>query len=103
MNRLICIQPSGHVSILLESEIDEAHMEGGCPALDFIKGFMQHPCYLEYISLKYEGKTAHIFCDEDGRLRGIPINPWASRVLEGWNGPLTPFVGPVAIWTGRME
>lgn len=103
MNRLICIQPSGHVSVLLESEIDEANMEGGCPALNFIKGFMQHLCYLEHLRIKYEGKPAHLFCDEDGLGRALHFNQTATMVVQGYGNPSHNFVGPVAIWTGEME
>lgn len=95
--RLIIIPPSSPATI---------HLPGALPNFETLRELMGLPpaTFLEYVPITYEGQPAHLFCDEDGRAKGLPINYSASSIVEGWcRRPITRFVGPVAIWTGRME
>jgi hypothetical protein len=41
---------------------------------------------IEHVSVLWQGKPHHMFVDEEGRLRGKPLNPIATRIY--WNATL---------------
>lgn len=116
MPRLIIIKapPQRHLTLVSEVKVYDlstdfphfADKENACPPFADIKAKMglEAEDYLEHLTIKYEGKPAHLFCDENGRIKGLAANPVASYVVAAYNvGAFHDFVGPIAIWTGKME
>ena len=60
-----------------------------------VRGYIETVCYFS----KYDGKKARVYANEEGIIRDLPINRWAS---EEWNrqNPYSTFLhGNIAIQT----
>jgi hypothetical protein len=73
--------------------------EYACPKFELIRAAMgvNPDTMLEHLVVRYNGKPAHMFVDEDGLMHRWPVNPRATDLARRM------IVGPVAIWTGDME
>lgn len=55
--------------------------------------------YFERIRVRYEGKIRDAYVDEEGLLKGLPVNSWVHDKLDGvFKGYSAPIAGPVVIW-----
>lgn len=81
---LIQIQPNG--------EINKTRWEGkGRPPLEMFQSAVDG--YIEPVRARWEGITREAYVNEEGRLRGLPINLEASR-----RSGFQPLVGNMVIW-----
>lgn len=78
----------------------------------------------EHVNVLFEGRHCHMFVDEVGILKGLPINPKATVIyynnvnkrkgrptyddLSVWQPPYDvniaqPIAGPAILWTGELQ
>lgn len=93
---LMILLPGGGIDMKYYPEKDLLH---GCPKFEIIRRDlgMEPDVTLEHLLLRFQGKTAHMFMDEDGLMKRLPVNDRASTTAGRM------IVGPVGIWTGEMR
>lgn len=85
-----------------DGTIDRRDFPANQPVLDklqeWVGGYIEH---VGWPRLKFEGMDVELFCNEEGKLKGMPINPLGSRIIDeaGYTGADV-FVGPLVLFKG---
>lgn len=60
--------------------------------------------YIEYVPGKKNGQVVTVIVNEEGKLRGLPFNPRATKIYRDFfdDGELT-LVGTALIWDGEIR
>lgn len=128
--KLLLIPAIGPVVEIPASEYGE--LLYSCPCFNFMAQKLE-VSHVEHVSVLFNNKHCHMFVDEVGLIRGLPVNPRATRIYynntfkrEGLAtlvyedlaaNPQLPvgshaqitglitnlIVGPALLWTGDME
>ena len=57
--------------------------------------------YIEHVGgIKYEGHDCYMWCNEEGKLKGLPINTKATEIFQKAHGPVDVIVGDVVVVIG---
>jgi hypothetical protein len=60
--------------------------------------------YIEGIKVMYEGKTRTAYVNDEGLLRGLPINRLATEAAQAYyQRPISPIVGTMVIWMPNVQ
>ncbi len=106
MSRLIVIQPNGECTV--HTGYKGHPFNNRCPHFEVLCELMGLPkVLLESLPINYEGRSAYLFCDEDGIAKELTYNDLATCLIAVWSKfpyyKQTFFCGPIAIWTGDYE
>lgn len=126
LTKLHVIYADGAVATYFFKPGDE-RLSFGVPGYEWLKAsvFKDTSMDIEHVAVTYQGKDAHMFVDENGIAKGLPMNVKATGVyynreqlragLETYDDltedPVTPptydpryrIVGLAALWLGDME
>ena len=94
--QLVIIPVEGRIDMKVFAGKD---LEGGCPKFELMRQLAELPpdTTLEMLRLRYQGGPAYMFMDEDGLMNRRPINERATLLANRM------IVGPVVVWTGKLE
>jgi len=79
----------------------ELHEYGarGTPKWEVLYGLVGG--YIERVRVRYEGKLRDAYLNEEGLLKGLPINKYAHKLIQDAESNYAVqqyFVGPIVIW-----
>jgi len=89
MANIIVIKPFGEIiSLPADNKLDLRLM------------YLALGCHtVERIKVRWEGKVRDCYVDEEGAIRGRPLNPELRKLAQGYYGQdIQEFSGPGAIW-----
>jgi hypothetical protein len=106
-----------------EVTIDSIELTHACPKLILLEELLEVPhLHIEHVTAMWQGKRAHMFVHDEGKLIGLPRNPKATAIYYNIAAMRTGkpayndlsseapslhaydyIAGPAALWTGDME
>lgn len=58
--------------------------------------------YIEVAIVNIEGQSCHMIMNEEGKLKGLPLNPTATSLYQETHGPIDVINGTVLLLDGML-